>query len=62
MLRSDTRNVSLPVSWIELMWYASHGTSGDAFVCDCDSGTLGVPPGLSASQVYSSWPVARLYS
>ncbi len=32
VLRIETRNVSLPVSWIELMWYASHGTPATGFV------------------------------
>ena len=56
VLRIDT-SISLPGStWTELMWYASHGVpagaaAGGAGCSASDSGTLGVPVGLSASQV-----------
>src|ERR1700743_3106482 len=61
VLRSDT-SISLPdSSWIELMWYASHGLAaaagGGACCWACDRGTWSI-----ASHVYSSLPVLMLNS
>src|SRR5205809_4931349 len=59
VLRNDVRNDPPPVSWIELMWYASHAIPGTGAGWDCDwaSGTC-----ASASQVLMSLPVFRSYS
>src|SRR5947209_13871378 len=61
VLRIETSIWLFGSSWIELMWYASHGfaaaAGGGAGCSASDSGML-----FSASQVWRSLPVLTLYS